>query len=109
MLIPLVLVVCLNLPPWVRYLPGFVVLLGVIPGPSCNNFQTFLKYIAQQFDSVFVNPLACFDRNQLKWVRGLQLNLSAALIALVMQTDFRLLGCDFVPVRLRARATYSCG
>ena len=48
----IVLLVCLNLPPWVRYLPGFAVLLGAIPGPKCGNYQTYMRYVADQFEAL---------------------------------------------------------
>ena len=44
-----VLLVCLSLPPWVRYLPGLTVLLGVIPGPACGNYQTYMQFVAETF------------------------------------------------------------
>ncbi len=64
----LVIFACLNLPPWIRFLPGFVVLMAVIPGPTCRNFQTYLKFIAFQFDSVFVRGLRCFNAHEQKEV-----------------------------------------
>jgi hypothetical protein len=90
--VPIVLVACLNLPPWVRYLPGFIVLLGVIPGPRCNNFQTFLKFIAQQFDSVFINALSCYDRNLQKRVRSLQQTVYVVLIVVALHFDCSIFG-----------------
>ena len=48
----LVLLMCLNLPPWIRCLPGFCVLLGVIPGPKTTNPQAYLQLVADQFDAL---------------------------------------------------------
>ena len=48
----LVLLVCLSLPPWIRYLPGFVVVVGVIPGPKPKNCQVYMQVVADQFDAL---------------------------------------------------------
>ena len=44
---------CLSLPPWIRYLPGFVVVLGVIPGPKPKNYQVYMQVVADQFDGLY--------------------------------------------------------
>ena len=63
----LVLLVCLSLPPWVRYLPGFAVLIGAIPGPKCSNYQTYVQFVADQFDALG-DGITVYDANENKWV-----------------------------------------
>ena len=63
--IPL-LMMCLNLPPWIRGLPGFVVLAGMIP-PDYSDTQPYLKIIADQFDAM-KDGLPVYDGHERKEV-----------------------------------------
>ena len=58
--------VCLNLPPWIRCLPGFVVVVGIVPA-DCKNKQTFLKFIADQFDALG-DGYGAYDAYEMKQV-----------------------------------------
>ena len=62
-----VLLVCLNFPPWIRYLPGFALLIGAIPGPSCGNFQAYMQPIADQFEEL-ADGVYAYDANEQKQV-----------------------------------------
>ena len=62
------LLVCLSLPPWVRYLPGFAVLLGTQPGPKNRHHQTYLKYVADQFQALG-EGIYTYDAHEKKEVR----------------------------------------
>ena len=64
---PLVLLVCLNLPPWIRYLPGFVVVVGLIPA-GYKNVQIYMQLIADQFDGL-KDGIIVFDSIKRKEVR----------------------------------------
>ena len=58
-----VLLMCLNFPPWLRSQLGFMVLVGVIPGPKCRNPQAYLQHVADQFDFLF-EGMSVYDAHE---------------------------------------------
>ena len=83
----IVLLVCLNLPPWVRYLPGFAVMLGTQPGPQNINHQTYLRYVADQFRALGEGIYAydAYEKKQVRVCRsiGSILKLSMSILIIV--------------------------
>lgn len=57
------LLMCFNFPPWLRTQPGFMVLIGIIPGPKCANPQAYLQHVADQFDCL-LDGITVYDAHE---------------------------------------------
>lgn len=64
------LLICLNLPPWLRSNPAFVMLFGVAPGPKPKNHQLFLRLLARSFATLERDGLACNIKGEVHLVHA---------------------------------------